>query len=103
MEYVGHVGPDGYDEVVVAATPTDRDVHRLLARGGRVVAGMHVNDWDAIDPIRDLVGRQRAPPTRLRDEKSEPGHHRRLSPAEGVTKSASPDSRGSCAPAPDEK
>ena len=35
--------------------------------GGRVLAGMHVNDWDAIDPIRALVGRQ-VDPARLRDE-----------------------------------
>ena len=35
-------------------------------RGGRVLAGMHVNDWDAIDPIRALVGRS-ADPARLAD------------------------------------
>ena len=28
---------------------------------------MHVNDWDAIDPIRALVGRE-VDPARLRDE-----------------------------------
>ena len=36
-------------------------------RAGRVLAGMHVNDWDAIDPIRALVGRE-VDPGRLRDE-----------------------------------
>ena len=25
-------------------------------RGDRVVAGMHVNDWDAIGRVRELVG-----------------------------------------------
>ena len=33
---------------------------------------MHVNDWDAIDPIRDLVGQQ-VDPARLRDENVELG------------------------------
>ena len=32
-----------------------------------MLAGMHVNDWDAIDPIRALVGTQ-VDPARLRDE-----------------------------------
>jgi hypothetical protein len=29
-------------------------------RGDRVVAGMHVNDWDAIDRVRELVGTEAA-------------------------------------------
>jgi len=56
MEYVGHVGAAGYDEVVVRG---DRDARQLVAywvRGGKVVAGMHLNDWDAIDEIRSVVG-----------------------------------------------
>lgn len=55
MEYVGHVGPDGYDEVVLRGDPGERFAAFWL-RDGRVLAGMHVNDWDAIDPIRALVG-----------------------------------------------
>jgi hypothetical protein len=31
-------------------------------RGDSVVAGMHVNDWDAIDEIRRIVGTQETPP-----------------------------------------
>ncbi len=56
MEYVGHVGAAGYDEVVVRG---DRGARKLVAywlRAGRVLAGMHVNDWDAIDPIRSAIG-----------------------------------------------
>ena len=56
MEYVGHVGPDGYDDVVVRG---DREARKLVAywlRDGTVVAGMHLNDWDAIDTIRSVVG-----------------------------------------------
>jgi 3-phenylpropionate/trans-cinnamate dioxygenase ferredoxin reductase component len=58
MEYVGHVGPDGYDEVVIRGDVSARVVTALWVRGDRVVAGMHVNDWDAIDPIRAAVGRE---------------------------------------------
>ena len=56
MEYVGHVGREGYDEVVIRG---DRSALKIVAywvRGGRVMAGMHLNDWDAIDEIRSVVG-----------------------------------------------
>jgi NADPH-dependent 2,4-dienoyl-CoA reductase/sulfur reductase-like enzyme len=56
MEYVGHVGREGYDDVVVRG---DREARRLVAywlRGGTVVAGMHLNEWDAIDGLRAAVG-----------------------------------------------
>ncbi len=56
MEYVGHVGTAGYDEVVIRG---DREARKLVAywlRAGRVVAGMHLNDWGAIDGIRSAIG-----------------------------------------------
>jgi len=58
MEYVGHVGPGGYDEVVIRGDTAARVVTALWVRHDQVVAGMHVNDWDAIDPIRSWVGRE---------------------------------------------
>jgi 3-phenylpropionate/trans-cinnamate dioxygenase ferredoxin reductase subunit len=60
MEYVGHVGPAGYDRVVVRGEPNDEDGGVFSAfwlKDGRVEAGMHVNDWDATDGIKGLVGR----------------------------------------------
>ena len=58
MEYVGSPGPDGYDRVVVRG---HRDGDRVFTawwlRDGQVVAGMHANDWDAIDDVRRIVGR----------------------------------------------
>ncbi len=69
MEYVGHFGPDGYDEVVLRGDPAGVFTAFWLG-GGRVLAGMHVNDWDAIGPIRSLVGRPVAA-DRLRDERTE--------------------------------
>jgi 3-phenylpropionate/trans-cinnamate dioxygenase ferredoxin reductase component len=69
MEYVGSIGPDGYDDMILRGDPTGQFTAFWL-KGGRVLAGMHVNDWDAIDPIRDIVGRV-VPPDRLRDSSIE--------------------------------
>ena len=60
LEYVGNPGPEGFDRVVVtgdADGPVEGRVFRVWwLRGDRVVAGMHVNDWDAIGRVRELVG-----------------------------------------------
>jgi len=56
LEYVGGVGPDGYDEVVVR---DGADAHAFTAfwlRRGRVLAGMHANTWDATTSIKAIVG-----------------------------------------------
>ena len=55
MEYVGHVGSEGYDEVVLKGEPAD-GLTAYWIRDQKVLAGMHLNDWDAIDRIRELVG-----------------------------------------------
>jgi 3-phenylpropionate/trans-cinnamate dioxygenase ferredoxin reductase component len=60
LEYVGHPGPEGFDRVVVTGDtegPVEGRTFRVWwLRGDRVVAGMHVNDWDAIGRVRELVG-----------------------------------------------
>jgi NADPH-dependent 2,4-dienoyl-CoA reductase/sulfur reductase-like enzyme len=56
MEYVGHVDARGYDELVVRGDLGARNASVLWLREGRVLAGMHLNDWDAIDPLRRVVG-----------------------------------------------
>jgi 3-phenylpropionate/trans-cinnamate dioxygenase ferredoxin reductase subunit len=67
MEYVGHVGAAGYDAVVLRGdAPGERVFSAFWLRDG-VVAGMHANDWDAIDPIRGIVG-EVVDSGRLRDE-----------------------------------
>ncbi len=66
MEYVGSLGPHGYDDVVLRGDLAGQFT-AFWMRDGRVEAGMHVNDWDAIDPIRGLVGATVAL-DRLRDE-----------------------------------
>ena len=60
IEYVGNPGPEGFDRVVITGDtdgPVEQRTFRTWwLRGNRVVAGMHVNDWDAIDRVRELVG-----------------------------------------------
>jgi 3-phenylpropionate/trans-cinnamate dioxygenase ferredoxin reductase subunit len=56
MEYVGSVGPDGHDDMVVRGDDLVAGLTVLWARDGTVVAGMQSNDWDATDTIRALVG-----------------------------------------------
>jgi 3-phenylpropionate/trans-cinnamate dioxygenase ferredoxin reductase component len=58
MEYVGSVGPDGYDEVVLRGDVSTRVFSAFWLQDGRVLAAMHANDWDQIDPIRGIVGRK---------------------------------------------
>jgi NADPH-dependent 2,4-dienoyl-CoA reductase/sulfur reductase-like enzyme len=66
-EYIGNVGPDGYDEVVLRGDVDKRVFTAFWLQGGQVLAGMQVNDWDATDAVRALVGRA-VDPARLRDE-----------------------------------
>jgi 3-phenylpropionate/trans-cinnamate dioxygenase ferredoxin reductase subunit len=67
IEYVGSVGPDGYDEVVVRGDTNAFVFTAFWLKAGRVVAGMHANDWDAVDEIRRLVGADRVDLPALRD------------------------------------
>jgi NADPH-dependent 2,4-dienoyl-CoA reductase/sulfur reductase-like enzyme len=67
MEYVGSVGPDGYDQVVLRGDVPGRVFTAFWLEGRRVVAGMHANDWDAIDPIRAIVASGEVDLAALRD------------------------------------
>lgn len=55
MEYVGHVGAGGYDELVLRGDPEDGAFTAFWVEQGRVRAAMHANDWDAADAMRALV------------------------------------------------
>jgi len=70
MEYVGNVGPDGYDQVVVRGDTSaagGRTFTAFWLREQLVLAAMHANDWDATDHLRALVGGT-VDVARLRDE-----------------------------------
>ncbi|QTE29559.1 NAD(P)/FAD-dependent oxidoreductase [Pengzhenrongella sicca] len=68
MEYVGHVGPEGYDELVVRGDLGKREFIAFWLGGGRVLAGMNVNVWDVVDDVEALISRDRSvDPRRLAD------------------------------------
>lgn len=56
MEYVGSIGPNGYDQLVLRDQAAEGAFTAFWLQDGRVLAGMHANDWDATDPIRQIVG-----------------------------------------------
>jgi 3-phenylpropionate/trans-cinnamate dioxygenase ferredoxin reductase subunit len=54
LEYFGHVGSTGYDELVIE--DGDADAFACFwSRAGRLLAAMHVNQWDRSDELRDRV------------------------------------------------
>jgi 3-phenylpropionate/trans-cinnamate dioxygenase ferredoxin reductase component len=56
MEYIGHAPPGGYDDVVLRGDVPGRAFQAVWLRGGRSLAGMHVNLWDeGIAPLEELV------------------------------------------------
>jgi 3-phenylpropionate/trans-cinnamate dioxygenase ferredoxin reductase subunit len=55
MEYVGYVEPGGYDRVLFRGDVTGRAFIAFWLAKNRVLAGMAVNVWDAIDPIKALI------------------------------------------------
>ncbi len=67
MEYVGSVGPEGYDEVVLRGDPERRTFTAFWLGAGQVLAAMHANDWDASDLIKQIVGATNVADS-LRDE-----------------------------------
>ena len=68
MEYAGLVRPGGYDAVVLRGDVPGREFVAFWLSQDRVLAGMGVNVWDAMDPVRALVTSGRhVDPSRLRD------------------------------------
>jgi 3-phenylpropionate/trans-cinnamate dioxygenase ferredoxin reductase subunit len=67
LEYVGR--HDAADELVICGSVDDGRFQAVwIAADGSVSAGMHVNDWNAIGPIRELVERRtRVDAARLSD------------------------------------
>lgn len=56
MEFTGWFAPGGYDALVTRGDLDARAFHAFWLAGGRVVAGLHVNQWEeGIAPVQDLV------------------------------------------------
>jgi NADPH-dependent 2,4-dienoyl-CoA reductase/sulfur reductase-like enzyme len=56
LEYVGYAAPGGYDEIIIRGDIDKRVITAFWTRKDIVVAGMHLNDWDAIETIRGAIG-----------------------------------------------
>ncbi|MFD9685556.1 NAD(P)/FAD-dependent oxidoreductase [Kitasatospora sp. NPDC059088] len=68
LEYVGYAEPGGYDRVVFRGDVAGREFIAFWLSGGRVLAGMNVNVWDVVDPVRELiVSRREVDADRLAD------------------------------------
>ncbi|MFL6140653.1 MAG: NAD(P)/FAD-dependent oxidoreductase [Labedaea sp.] len=55
MEYIGYVEPGGYDAMVFRGDLAKREFIAFWLSGGRVLAGMNVNVWDVVEPIKELI------------------------------------------------
>jgi NADPH-dependent 2,4-dienoyl-CoA reductase/sulfur reductase-like enzyme len=55
LEYFGHLGTAGFDDLRIEDGPTDDAFAAYWSREGRLVAAMHVNEWDRSEEIRGLV------------------------------------------------
>ncbi|HEX2893521.1 MAG TPA: FAD-dependent oxidoreductase [Marmoricola sp.] len=55
MEYFGHPGAAGFDEVRIEPGPSDDAFAAYWSREGRLVAAMHVNEWDRSEELRKRV------------------------------------------------
>ena len=56
MEYVGYAAADADTSVVISGDPSCGSWRAYWVSGGVVAAGMHVNEWGAIDEIREQIG-----------------------------------------------
>ena len=54
MEYVGHLGNAGYDEVIIRGDLAS-DYTAFWVHDARVRAAMHVNEWDSTEALRAIV------------------------------------------------
>jgi 3-phenylpropionate/trans-cinnamate dioxygenase ferredoxin reductase subunit len=68
LEYVGHVAPDVSADVVVRGDPATREFMAFWLRDGRLLAAMHMNMWDSLEPVQPLIaGQQKLDAERLAD------------------------------------
>lgn len=55
LEYAGHIPRGTHTELVVRGDPTDQAFMAFWLSHGKVLAGMHVNMWDTIESVKDLI------------------------------------------------
>lgn len=69
MEYAGHVNPHrGYDRVVLRGDVEGHEFMAFWLSDGYLVAGLHMNVWDTIDTVQDMIRDTRpSDPAKLAD------------------------------------
>jgi 3-phenylpropionate/trans-cinnamate dioxygenase ferredoxin reductase subunit len=68
MEYHGHVGKDGHEQVVLRGEPESGHWFAFWLRDGVLLAAMHVNMWDDGDAVKALArARPKVDPAALAD------------------------------------
>jgi NADPH-dependent 2,4-dienoyl-CoA reductase/sulfur reductase-like enzyme len=55
MEYFGHPGSAGFDDLRIEDGPAEDAFAAYWSREGRVVAAMHVNEWDRSEELKQRV------------------------------------------------
>jgi 3-phenylpropionate/trans-cinnamate dioxygenase ferredoxin reductase subunit len=55
MEYFGYIGSGGFDHLRIEPGKSDDAFAAYWSRGDRLVAAMHVNEWDRSDELRERV------------------------------------------------
>jgi len=55
MEYIGHAEAADYDRVLFRGNVPNREFIAFWLRDNRILAGMAVNTWDVIDPLKILI------------------------------------------------
>ncbi|HEY5456976.1 MAG TPA: FAD-dependent oxidoreductase [Acidothermaceae bacterium] len=68
MEYVGFVDPGEYDRVIFRGDVAGREFIGFWLSNDRVIAGMNVNVWDVVEPIKAIIrSRLAIPASQLAD------------------------------------
>jgi 3-phenylpropionate/trans-cinnamate dioxygenase ferredoxin reductase subunit len=60
LEYVGYAAPDLDHELVVRGDPASREFMAFWLRDGRMLAAMHMNMWDSLEPVQPLIASRKA-------------------------------------------
>jgi 3-phenylpropionate/trans-cinnamate dioxygenase ferredoxin reductase subunit len=55
MEYIGHADPGAYDRVVFRGDVATREFIAFWLQDNKIKAGMNVNVWDVVDPVKALI------------------------------------------------
>ncbi|MDP9240753.1 MAG: FAD-dependent oxidoreductase [Actinomycetota bacterium] len=55
LEYVGYAAPDVDPELVIRGDPASREFMAFWLRDGRLLAAMHMNMWDSLEPVHPLI------------------------------------------------